>query len=346
MKKILVIFTGGTIGSRIQNSTINVDEAAGYYLLEQFRKKSKVAVEFDTLQPMNILSENCTSTHWQKLCDTIKEVDTSLYDGIIVTHGSDTLPYTAALLSFLFHYIDIPVVVTGSNYALEAPRSNGLYNFISAVEFIVSTGLQGVYTTFQNNNGENRVFLASRLIEADSYNDQFLSYGGIDLGALKDGQFNRFDNPINPTIEKLLEPRQRTIETELCFKNKVFAIRPYPGLDYQCFNFKDKPKAILHSLYHSATGCTSENEYSLPDFIKKCTQEGIDFYLISFKDINSDLYLSSRALLQYGAIPLHNISFEAAYAKLNIAYNQKTLPPQAYMKKEMFFEFLPKLLTT
>lgn len=341
MKKILVVFTGGTIGSRVQNSTIDVDETTGYFLLELFRDRYKVDVEFDTIQPINILSENCTPDHWQKLCDTIRKVDVQKYDGIIVTHGTDTLPYTSAILSFAFHYIRIPVVITGSNYALENENSNGMDNFYNSVNFIVNTGLPGVYTIYQNNKGRNIVYLASRIREADSYNDQFFSFGGVNLGEIVDGNFIINGSRINPEMDKLAQVRERVFDEDIVFNNQVFAIRPYPGLDYNFFNFTRKPRAILHSLYHSGTGCINGESFSLPGFVRKCKDDGMDFYLISFKNIDSDLYVTSREILEYGAVPLQNISFEAAFAKLNMAYNQSKMPPQEFIKKELFFEFLP-----
>jgi len=342
MKKVLVIFTGGTIGSKINNSIIDVDESTGYYLLEMYRERYRADIEFDTLQPINILSENFTPDHWQALYDTIKQVDMNQYKGIIVTHGTDTLPYTSAILGFLFHYTHIPIVITGSNFALENRNSNGLSNFNSAVEFIVNAGIHGVFTIYQNNCGESIVYLASRVREADSYNDQFDSFGGIDFGEIQDGTFQLNQNRINPTLPELMKHRERLIDDNIQFKNQVFAIKPYPGLNYDLFSFHNKPKAILHSLYHSGTGCIHESSFSLPKFVKKCKDAGMDFYLISFKNIDSDLYVTSREILEYGAIPLQNISFEAAFSKLNIAYNQNVLPPLDYVKKELFFEFLPR----
>ena len=342
MKKILVIFTGGTIGSRINNSTIDVDETTGYYLLELFQNKYKLDVEFETIQPINILSENCTPNHWQKLYDTMKNIELENYTGIIITYGTDTLPYTSSILSFLFHYSSIPIVITGSNFALESKNSNGLNNFYNSVKFIVNSGLKGIYTIYQNNNGKNIVYLSSRIREADSYNDQFFSFGGVDLGEIENGVFTLNENEINPSIDILKEKRKKLLKGDVSFTNHVFAIRPYPGLDYSFFNYKYKPKAILHCLYHSGTGCINESNFSLPNFVKKCREEGMDFYLISFKNIDSDLYVTSREILEYGAIPLQNISFEAAFAKLCIAYNQKDFTPKEYIEKELFFEFLPK----
>lgn len=341
MKKILVVFTGGTIGSRIHNSTIDVNDQAGYYLLKKLQDNYHYDVEFETMQPLNILSENSNPDCWRILYSAMKKVDMSSFDGIIVTHGTDTLPYTSAVLGFLFCHTRIPVLITGSNYALENEKSNGLANFKSCVDFIVNSAVPGVFAIFQDNNGRNLVYLATRIMEADAYNDQYLNFGGAVYGEIKDGKFEPVIDRINPSLHRLSEPKIKLPEGDITFNNEIFAIRPYPGLNYSYYNFAGKPKAILHSLYHSGTGSTCDLEFSLPKFVKKCRDAGIDFYLISFKDLNSELYRTSREILEYDAVPLRNISFEAAYAKLCIAYNQNGLTPREYMEKEQYFEFLP-----
>jgi L-asparaginase len=339
MKRILVVFTGGTIGCRIQNAIIDVDENAGYYLIEAFQNQNKYNVEFDTIQPMNILSENATPVHWQKLYASLKQIDLNQYSGIIVTHGSDTLPYTSAALSFLLQYTTIPVVLTASNYALGCPGSNGIENFCSSVEFILNSPIPGVFTVFQNDKRENIVYLASRIMEADSYNDQFSSFGGGYFGELKNGSLVFNKSKINPTLPELLKPREKLLE-DIDFTEQILAIRAYPGLDFSFYAFKKKPKAVLLSLYHSGTGCTGVSDYSVTEFVKHCRNEKIDSYLISFKRVKCDLYQTSRDILENGAHPLQNISFEAAYAKLCIAYNQTVIAPLEYIEKNLFFEYL------
>ncbi len=341
MRKILVVSTGGTIGSKVQNSTIDVHGTTNYFLIQLYSEQYKAEVEFQTVQPIHILSENFTPQYWHKLCRAIQQYDLEQYAGVIVTHGTDTLPYTSAILGFLLRHVKVPVVIIGSNYALQCENSNGLANFKSSVDFILNSGLRGVYCIYQNNKGGNVVYLSSRIQEADSYNDQFCSFGGEHLGEIVDGRFVYNDSKTNPSIRELNSVREQLLDEEILFNNQIFAIRPYPGLDYDFFNFNKKPRAILHSLYHSGTGCISDDSYSLSAFVRKCVDDGMDFYLTSFKNINSDLYKTSREILDHGAVPLQNISFEAALSKLVIAYNQTADTPQDFMKKELFFEFLP-----
>jgi len=73
---------------------------------------------------------------WQTLITAIEAQHPEHYDGIIITHGTDTLAYTAAALSFYFNAIKIPILLVSSDYPLDDSKANGLDNFMCAVEFI------------------------------------------------------------------------------------------------------------------------------------------------------------------------------------------------------------------
>ena len=132
---------------------IDVDKEKPFYLLKLFNEKYDIDVEFDAIQPYNILSENIVPNNWAVLYEAIKAANPEKYDGIIVAHGTDTLPYTSAMLGFLFSYLDIPLIIIGSNYPLEDKRSNGLNNFYNAVSFINEANMKGVYSIFEDNSG-------------------------------------------------------------------------------------------------------------------------------------------------------------------------------------------------
>jgi L-asparaginase len=341
VKKILVVFTGGTIGSKVTNKIINVDEQQGYVLLEKFKERSKLEVEFEVIQPLNILSENCTPKDWSKLISALKNIKSEEFDGIIITHGTDTLPYTAAMISYTFAGTHIPIVLTASNYALDQLHSNGINNFISSVEFICNSGIPGIFVVFQNNNGTMKIYLGSRIVEANPIDDEFSGFGKIDLGTIKDGLLIRNEDTLNPSLTALGAHREAPEINDLKFDNSILAIRPYPGLDYRFFQFnQSKPCAIIHGLYHSSTACIKEGDVSLPEYVKYCTELGIDFYMASFKNISDNLYITSQELLSNGAIPLQNISMEAAITKLWLAYNLKLQNPKEFVMRNIYFEYL------
>ena len=341
MKKILVVFTGGTIGSKANNKIINVDEQQGYLLIDMFRERSNQEVDFVTMQPLNILSENCTPKDWSILISAIKNNDGNEFDGVIITHGTDTLPYTAAMISYMFSDTKIPIILTASNYPLDHINSNGINNFISSVEYICNFGIPGIFVVFENNFGKMKMYLGTRVIEANPIDDQFSGFGKIELGSIRDGLLIRNRDSRNPSFAKLVENREGLKVKNLNFDNSILAIRPYPGLDYSFFKFgKNKPRAIIHSLYHSSTACIKDGDVSLPEYIKYCTELGIDFYMASFKNITDDLYITSQELLSNGAIPLQNISMEAAITKLWLAYNLNLQDTKEFIMKNIYFEYL------
>jgi L-asparaginase len=272
------------------------------------------------------------------------------YDGIIVTHGSDTLSYTAAFLSVAFSWIPIPLVLTAADYPLSNPHSNGMKNFTDAVDFIRKKHHPGVFAVWQNKTGGANLYHASQLLEAGTGNDCFSSFHGQPFGEIQDGNIRIFNQTTNNQKETSLEICQNGIWKEKNCKNAiqeennrkikvldfhmehdVLLLRPYPGLRYDLISLENTNiKAVVHYLYHSATACTegekqktSEADYNILSFAKYCKNLGIDFYAAGFKSKTQALYETNDLLLKSGlAKPLYQVSPELAYMKVLIAYNQ------------------------
>ncbi|MDE6204209.1 MAG: asparaginase, partial [Lachnospiraceae bacterium] len=292
MKDILVVLTGGTIGSRVEGQWVDVNDTSPYGLIELYRNTYGEDVHFQVVQPFSILSENMRLQTWEKLCRFLWDIAYEKYEGVILAHGSDTLSYTSALLGMLLAHVPVPLVLTASNYPLGEEGSNGLVNFRSAVELIRTRLLKGVFTVYQNDKGENNVYLAARVTEADPYLDQFGSFGGQVFGKMENGNFKRNDHRINPSILQIMEKKERIAVRCPGFEKQVLMIRPYPGLDYDAIDLGKKPAAVLHYLYHSATACTQGGAYSAVNFVKRCQREGVPVYMASCKDARGRNYVT------------------------------------------------------
>lgn len=129
--KISVIFTGGTIGSRLSGGYIGVS-GCPYTLIENWRREHG-GCEFDTCEPYTILSENSSFEHLCKLAACAREKSAAA-EAVIITHGTDTLCYTAAFLGLALSDIKKPIVLVSSGCLLEDERANGQQNFAAAVE--------------------------------------------------------------------------------------------------------------------------------------------------------------------------------------------------------------------
>lgn len=338
--RILVVLTGGTIGSIVEGTTIDVREASAYNLINLYEEKYGTDIDFDIIKPYNILSENLEPGCWVKLCKCIDETDVSKYDGIIITHGSDTLAYTSALLGYCYHQMEIPMILVAANYALEDARSNGLINFYHAVCLIREKKVKGVFTVYQNDKKENIVYLATRIKEADTFADRFSVYGYVDFGKMVDGKLVLNQHPQNPTPDELQHSTDRKRITLKEYKKKILMIRPYPGLNYDSIALSEEIGAVLHCLYHSATASSLPGNTSAVRFMESCKEKEIPVYLASFKKTAEKLYATSKELLKTGAIPLVNISEEAAYTKLVLAYNQQETEPVKFMNENIYHEML------
>ena len=316
MCKILVVFTGGTIGSTTINGTIDTEKKQGYKLLELFEKSSANSQELELkiIQPAQLLSENLFPSFWETLIGAIEAEGIAQFDGIIITHGTDTLAFTAAALSLYFNSAKIPLLLVSSAFPLDHPQSNGLSNFICATSFIYKKINTGVFVPYKNSNATTQVHRGSRLASCLQLSSDFISVNTQAPFRFEDNQFIK-QSALGINYCRYKQPLMPN------FSSHILLIRPYPGLDYSVFNL-DNVDVILHDLYHSGTACSIEDwggNHSLALFIDICEQRGIALYMAPA--IKSDaLYDSSKILLEQGAKMIWNISLESAYAKLLLAY--------------------------
>lgn len=136
---LLIIYTGGTIGM-VKNAETG---ALQPYKFEDIYKLMPVLRNFDyKLESYSfdklIDSSNVTPAFWVKLASVIEE-NYSLYDGFVVLHGTDTMAYSASMLSFMLENLAKPVIFTGSQLPMGVVRTDGRDNFINAIEIAAAT---------------------------------------------------------------------------------------------------------------------------------------------------------------------------------------------------------------
>jgi len=322
---IKLLLTGGTIGIKSTDSILDISEkGTSLKLINEFnaaRPDMKVNFSCETL--FNELSENMTFSHWKQIYNKIKTISKKDCDGIIITHGTDTLAYTAAFLSLMLKPIEIPVLLVSSNYPIEHEFSNGLCNFVTAVDFIAGVGTNGVFVPFCNGEAP-RIHLGSRLLQSQPFTHCFSSLGGVFYGEIENGVFIRNSNKNNPT-PNCIEKRNTVSIPHFPDEKTILYLKPYLGANYSVFDFKNKPDAILHGLYHSGTACVTREskKNSIVDFANRCFEQKIDFYVAPC-DSQHPMYSTSKDMKEAGIVFLKDISCVAAYVKLLIAYGSFT----------------------
>lgn len=148
MKKILLIATGGTIASGYTKKGLAPKFEASKLLeyVEEYREFCQVEVQ----QPFNLDSTNICGKHWLRLADMI-ERHYADYDGFVICHGTDTMAFTAAALSYLIQNSRKPIIVTGSQKPIDLPVTDARTNLLDSLRFASDDGAHGVNIVFGGN---------------------------------------------------------------------------------------------------------------------------------------------------------------------------------------------------
>ena len=329
--KILVIFTGGTIGSTVNENYISLDESKKYALIENFNKNNHTEVEFDTIAPYSIFSENLSGEQLTTLCKLVETKVKSGYDGIIVTHGTDTIQYTASALAFTVK-TKIPVVLVSANYPSGHKLYNGADNFIGAVRFIEQHKKAGVFIAYRNHSPSDvYIYPATRLTTHNEgrdtvYTIDFFPYGIYD----KQGdEFKLFGE-----ISKI-KGRGGIGAVDFVKDPKILFLTSHPG---DSFNYKvEDYNAVLIKPYHSGTLDTANQKFV--EFCKKAKQNDIPIVIPNV--IEGVSYDSTANYEELGLIVLPYTAIPATYIKLWLAISLKA-DIKEFMLNEICGEF-PKI---
>lgn len=313
--KVLLIMTGGTIGSSFDGCSINVRADGKSKVVDRYLSEHK-DVTFDTVHPLNILSESITCRDCNTLAKALFDVDPAAYDGVIVTAGSDSLAYLASFIGLLLGDCPIPVMIVAANKILTASDSNGYVNFSCAVD-LIRQGIRGIMVPYRNTDGVMYVHAATDLRQAD-YCDDFDSFHGA-YGVFENGVLHEKRSYIAQQIPQVFDrdhlPR---------LSDNVLMLTPYPMQAYARIN-TDGVRAVLHTLYHSAT-------LDADPFVTwmKAHPE-IPVFLAPLHS-GRKRYQTTVDAIGAGAIPLCDIAPECAYMKLLLACAQEKMSIQAFMQ--------------
>jgi L-asparaginase len=299
--KIHVIYTGGTIGSAANSEGALAADTGGFIFPDR-----DGSVSFSASHPFHILSENMNPDYRNRLVAHIRSLKLSELDALFITHGTDTLAYTANLLALLLYGIRTPVFLISSDRPLRDGRANGSANIDRALDMLRDGTEPGVYVPYRSTDGVMRVHRGERLLPATDFSDDFTAIGAPEVNDLS-------------AIARELGRTSPLLYTAGELSARITAIRPYPGLRYDAFDLANTD-AVLHGTYHSYTASdTEDGPYSLKSFAQKARASGIRVYLAPMLAKPEREYASTRNLLHSAdIIPLYNMSFEMAFAYLTI----------------------------
>lgn len=317
MGKILLVFTGGTICSfgdeNNRNRRPDVDRAERL-IVNRFRQSGSeyAGTEFTTVQVMNVLSENMTAETWNTLIAYLRDVDYRAYDGVIIAHGTDTLAYTAALLSVMLRGVDCPVILVSSQLPPDTEGANGNVNFRRSVE-LICTGLPaGVYAVYRNSDGVVYLHRGDRLRQCVPYSDDFSSAGMFGVPETMQGS-ELAPEPVCSPDGKGGSRYAMLIRRLGELRNDVLLVKPYVGLRYDRLLLAHV-SAIVHETYHAQTACADGmDSVSLLYLLDRCAGEKIPVFVTPMES-GDGIYVTGSRIREAGGIPLYGMTTEVVYA--------------------------------
>lgn len=316
LKRILVIATGGTIVSTYQKDGLapgmTVDQLAHY-----FNHSEEISVDFKVL--MNKDSTNMQPEDWLTMAKVISE-NQEQYDSFIITHGTDTMAFTASALSYLLHGIKKTVVMTGSQVPVSFKRTDAKKNIKDALTFAQKAGLPGVFVVFDGKaiQGTRVVKMRTKSYDAfESINYPYIAF--VDDQTLQ--------------INFRPEPEKPVFKTHIGICPDVFLLRVFPGLSPIFFDFlKEHTRGLIIESF--GNGGLPFEKRSLVAGVKELVQKGIPVIITTQcleEGQNIQLYEVGKRVADAGGITAGDMNTEAIVAKLMWLLSQTSDP--AVIKK-------------
>ena len=316
LPKILLISTGGTIASKIDYRTGGVTSLlTASELYSAFPELSDYGYIYPEFL-FNEYSENMNPHHWSALADRISfAINNEHYDGIIVSHGTDTMHYTSSALSFALQNIPIPVVLVGSQRSSDRPSSDAFSNLVGAIRFIKDARYSGIFVCMHHNTSDEVIacHLGTQVRKNHtSKRDAFKSLNGMPFALIENSDI-KYNKLLHDGVERANISKNFISRT--AFSDKVFLLKFYPGFSSSFLeNFLQMDYKVI-ILEGTGLGHVSKDCFPI---LKKLINSGIFVCMTSqciFGTVQMTVYDTGRDLLGLGVIPLSNMSSENAVVK-------------------------------
>jgi glutamyl-tRNA(Gln) amidotransferase subunit D len=320
-KTILILHTGGTIASKVDYKTGAVSaKFTAEDLLEMFPELNDVA-NIETELVSNMMSEDMMFNNYQKMAEAIKKHAKKKIAGIIIGHGTDTLGYTAAALSFMFEKINIPVLLVGSQRSSDRGSTDATQNLICAAEFITKTKFIGVAICMHNSASDDVCAILPPTKTRKMHTSRRDAFKAINDSPIALVDYNK------RTVKFLQEDySQKSKDNEVILKDKfseeVGLLKVHPNIDPKLFKFfTENYKAFViegTGLGHAPTnvGINLKNFELLKSFIKRGGIVAMTSQCL-YGAVHSYVYTNLRKLSEIGCLFCEDMLPETAYIKLS-----------------------------
>jgi glutamyl-tRNA(Gln) amidotransferase subunit D len=321
LPKVAIVSTGGTIASRVDYRTGGVRPAlSASDLYSVVPELSEIAI-VDTQILFSLYSENITAKHWTETAKNVAKHIEKGADGVVIAHGTDTLGYTAAALSFALQDLPVPVIMVASQRSADRPSSDAATNLIGAVKAAGSAPFAEVVVAMHETVSDKSIIFhrGTKVRKCHtSRRDTFRSINATTLAKIENDQITILVEDYrkrNPSRKLNLKPS---------FDEKVALVKFHPSLNPEVIEWyvnKGCRGIILEGtgLGHVGNYCFSAIRKAIEnDVVVAMTSQCI------WGRLGMNVYDQGRDLLAMGVLPLEDMLPETALVKLMWIFGQTT----------------------
>jgi L-asparaginase len=300
LRRVLVLHTGGTLGMSARRPTPLSPDAYAQTLLERVPELAELA-SIETKILYNLDSSDVGPAEWSVMAAEVAAARDT-HDGVVIIHGTDTMAYSAAALSFAFDGLDRPVVFTGSQRPLAEVRSDARRNLVDAVD-LARLDLPEVGIAF-----DGRLLRGNRARKGDAW-----SYGAFTSPACEPLARLGLDVVIAPHVRK----PSRSFSLDARFDERVAVAWVAPNLEPAAL---ERLGEGMRGLVLAAFGVGNAPLHARPvaKAVKRLVDRGVDVLIVTQSQsgtVDLSLYENGAALADAGAIGGGDMTIEAALVK-------------------------------
>jgi len=343
LPKAVILSTGGTIASRVDYRTGAVRSALSasdlYGVVPELADIARVETEI----VFSLYSENLTQKHWAQLAQKVAEHMAQGADGVVIAHGTDTMAYTAAALSFALQNLPVPVILVGAQRSSDRPSSDAATNLIAAVQAATKAPFAEVGLAMHETLSDTSIAVCrgTKVRKCHtSRRDTFKPVNATPIAKVHNGEITML------TDDYQKRDADKKLVLKPNFSSEVALVKFYPGLDPAVIDWHVERgcKGILLE----GTGLGHVSQYCF-DTIRNAVKRGAVIALASqciWGRVNMNVYDTGRDLLASGVIPLDDMFPETALVKLMWVLGQTSDPDEAkkLLKTNIAGEFSPRTM--
>ncbi|MEM2942900.1 MAG: Glu-tRNA(Gln) amidotransferase subunit GatD [Candidatus Bathyarchaeia archaeon] len=315
LRRVDIISTGGTIASRVDYRTGAVHPALTAADLYSAVPELSDLADVEAHILYGELSENITPEHWVGIAQKIAEVVKSGTDGVVVCHGTDTMAYTSAALSFALRNLPIPVIVVGSQRSSDRPSSDAATNLLAAVAVASSAPFAEVAVAMHGTSSDKTVSIHRGTKVRKCHTSGRYAFRSINSQPL--AVFNLEQTDLKMLLSDYVRRNaERSLELKASFNQKVLLVKFYPGMAPHALDWAIERG--YSGLVIEGTGLGHVSRY-LQDSVRKAVEAGMLVGMASqclWGRVNMNVYTTGRDLLGLGVVPLEDMLPETALVKM------------------------------